>query len=76
MTFSLSTHKDDEDCAAASKKELRSAIKTFECAANELRAAIEVAATSSPTLSLVSAPHGTVVERGAQSSDTLSLSHS
>ena len=73
MAFSLARHKDDEDCAAASKKELRSVIKTLERAASELRAAIKAAAPISPTTTLVSPQRPTVVEHGAQSVETLSL---
>jgi flagellin-like hook-associated protein FlgL len=73
MTFSLGTRKDDEDCAAASKKELRSVIKTLELAASELREAIEVAAASSPAVALVSPRRQTVVELATQVSDTLTM---
>jgi hypothetical protein len=73
MTFSLDTHKDDDDCAAASKKELRSVIKTLELAASELREAVKVAATSSPTVALVSPPRAKVIELSTQISDTLSM---
>jgi hypothetical protein len=73
MNFSLRTHKEDEDCAAASKKELRSVIKTFENAAIELRAAIEVAAISATTVPLISPPGAAVVECGTQISETLSM---
>jgi hypothetical protein len=73
MTFSLDTHKDDDDCAAASKKELRSVIKTLELAASELRQALEAAATCSTTAALASPPRATVVELGTQACNTLSM---